>query len=224
MFPKRGAAAVLLTAIALVALLLYRTPEIGPGADPSAYMDVAAAGQSAPGSIAGSPWPSGWFGSPEPENAASGQPSISPSGGAQPGQPSGQPGGPAATPSPTLAPGATPTTPPAPTHAPTPGTNPTNPPAPTPAGFTGTVVGATSSTKYGPVQVEAVYSGGRITNVIAMQLPSGDSKSISIAQHAAPILRSEALTAQSAQINTVSGATYTSDGYKASLQSAIDKA
>jgi len=76
--------------------------------------------------------------------------------------------------------------------------------------------------KYGPVQVQAVYSGGRLSNVVTLQTPTGDSHSASIAQRACPILRSEALSAQSAKIHTVSGATYTSKAYIASLQAAID--
>jgi uncharacterized protein with FMN-binding domain len=78
--------------------------------------------------------------------------------------------------------------------------------------------------KYGPVQVRVVYSNGKIVDVAALQMPTAESRSVQIAQRSAPILRSEALSAQSAQINTVSGATYTSKAYNASLQSAIDKA
>jgi uncharacterized protein with FMN-binding domain len=91
-------------------------------------------------------------------------------------------------------------------------------------GVTGSFDGTTVQMKYGPVQVRVVYSNGKITDVVALQTPTADSRSVQIAQRAVPILRSEALSAQSAKINTVSGATYTSDGYKTSLQSAIDKA
>ena len=66
-------------------------------------------------------------------------------------------------------------------------------------------------------------SGGQITDVKTLALPSG-GRSGQIAAYAAPQLRSEVLTAQSAQVNTVSGATYTSEGYLQSLQSALDKA
>ncbi len=71
------------------------------------------------------------------------------------------------------------------------------------------------------MQVRVVYAGGKITDVVTLQMTNRDSHSTSISQNACPILRSEALKAQSAAIDTVSGATYTSDGYKASLQSAI---
>lgn len=86
--------------------------------------------------------------------------------------------------------------------------------------FTGSLV----QTKYGPVQVAITVSGGRMTDVTAVQLPSGDATSLKKSQQAAPILRQEALTAQSAKIDTVSGATYTSDAYKTSLQAALDAA
>ena len=80
------------------------------------------------------------------------------------------------------------------------------------------------STQYGPVQLKVTISGGRITNVEAVQLPSSDPKSAEISSYAAPLLRQSALTKQSASIDAVSGATYTSDGYQTALQSALDKA
>jgi uncharacterized protein with FMN-binding domain len=57
-----------------------------------------------------------------------------------------------------------------------------------------------------------------------VQYPDGDSKSVRINSRALPTLRTEVLTAQSAEVDTVSGATYTSDAYARSLQSAIDEA
>jgi uncharacterized protein with FMN-binding domain len=88
----------------------------------------------------------------------------------------------------------------------------------------GTFTGSAAQTQYGPVQVEITVASGRITDVTALQLTDRDGHSASISQQAAPILRQEALQAQSAQIQAVSGATYTSEGYTTSLQSAIDKA
>jgi uncharacterized protein with FMN-binding domain len=79
-------------------------------------------------------------------------------------------------------------------------------------------------TDYGNVQVNIVVSGGRIVDVQAPQLPNDRSRSVRISNYAGPQLRQEALQAQSANINTVSGATYTSDGYAQSLQSALDRA
>ncbi|MDQ6650944.1 MAG: FMN-binding protein [Actinomycetota bacterium] len=90
------------------------------------------------------------------------------------------------------------------------------------ASGTGTVLGAVVSTRYGPVQVRVTESSGKITEVAAVQLPGGHQRSVQINNAAAPILRREALAAQSAQIDTVSGATYTSDGYTESLQAALD--
>lgn len=88
----------------------------------------------------------------------------------------------------------------------------------------GTYVGAADSNRWGTVQVQAVYSGGQLVDVQILSYPDGDSKSVRINQRALPTLINEAVSAQSAQVNTVSGATYTSNSYKASLQSAIDAA
>jgi uncharacterized protein with FMN-binding domain len=87
----------------------------------------------------------------------------------------------------------------------------------------GTATGSVISTRYGDVQVEVTISGGTIVDVTALQLPDRDGRSRSIASQAAPILREEALTAQSANIDLLSGATYTSDAYAQSLQSALDQ-
>ena len=84
--------------------------------------------------------------------------------------------------------------------------------------------GPTLQTRYGPVQVRVVViaSGGtdRIRSVTAVQLPSG-GQSGDISSYAGPQLAQEAITAQSAKIDTVSGASYTSDGYRRSLQAAL---
>jgi uncharacterized protein with FMN-binding domain len=87
-----------------------------------------------------------------------------------------------------------------------------------------TVDGAVESNQYGNVQVRVTVANGKIVDVSALQLPQGDPRSAQISSYAEPQLRQEALTAQSASINTVSGASYTSAGYQASLQSAIAKA
>jgi uncharacterized protein with FMN-binding domain len=67
-------------------------------------------------------------------------------------------------------------------------------------------------------------SGGKITKVEALQLPSIDPKSVQISSYAAPMLNQSALTKQSAAVDVVSGATYTSAGYQTALQSALDSA
>ncbi|HJP75880.1 MAG TPA: FMN-binding protein [Pseudonocardiaceae bacterium] len=87
-----------------------------------------------------------------------------------------------------------------------------------------TVQGDVAQTPYGPVQVALVMTGKRIVDVQALQLPSDASRSRRLAQIAAPTLRTEVLAAQSARIDTVSGATYTSQGYAESVQYALDHA
>jgi uncharacterized protein with FMN-binding domain len=89
---------------------------------------------------------------------------------------------------------------------------------------TRTLTGDTINTRYGPVQVRVTLSGSRLTDVSPVQLPQDSSRDIEIDNQAVPILLQEALSAQSANIDSVSGATYTSDGYIRSLQSALDKA
>ncbi|MBE1588962.1 FMN-binding protein [Nonomuraea angiospora] len=87
-----------------------------------------------------------------------------------------------------------------------------------------TVTGDPAETRWGPVQVAITVSGGKIADVQVLQAPDGNRRDIEINDAALPILTQEALSAQSAQIDTVSGATYTSEGYARSLQSAIDRA
>lgn len=88
----------------------------------------------------------------------------------------------------------------------------------------GTATGSVAQTRWGPVQVRITVSNGKITDVTAVQVPDGNHRDQEINDYAVPILRQEALDAQSARIDTVSGATVTSDGYRESLQSAIDAA
>ncbi|MFI0965639.1 FMN-binding protein [Streptomyces sp. NPDC021080] len=87
-----------------------------------------------------------------------------------------------------------------------------------------TVTGDTVQTRWGPVQVRITLEDGRITESAAVAYPSENPRDQEINSYAIPQLRRETLAAQSAQIDSVSGATYTSDGYKQSLQSALDSA
>jgi uncharacterized protein with FMN-binding domain len=80
------------------------------------------------------------------------------------------------------------------------------------------------ATDYGPVQVQITVRGHRIVNARAVTYPQDTSRDRAINDQAVPQLDQETLNAQSAQIDTVSGATYTSDGYRRSLQSALDAA
>ena len=95
----------------------------------------------------------------------------------------------------------------------------------TASGYTdGTVTGQVVSTRYGDVQVQVTIAGGVISDVTALQLPDGDGHSSRISSVVEPMLRSAALQAQSANIDLISGATYTSTAYRESLRSALDQA
>jgi len=89
---------------------------------------------------------------------------------------------------------------------------------------TKTVTGDTVQTRWGPVQVRITIKSGKLTEVTAVTYPTDNPRDQEINSYALPRLRTEALQAQSAEIDTVSGATYTSDGYRQSLQSALDSA
>lgn len=125
----------------------------------------------------------------------------------------------------------TPTTTP-PAAAPPPSSDETDPstapprttPTTRPSSGDRTVNGPVVETRYGPVQVEVVVTGGRITDVKALEYPNEARRSQSISEQALPMLREEVLSAQSASIDTISGATYTSDAYGQSLQAALDSA
>ncbi|SEM91520.1 MULTISPECIES: FMN-binding protein [Cryobacterium] len=86
--------------------------------------------------------------------------------------------------------------------------------------FTGSVV----ATQFGNMQVSVTIVNGAITEVTPLQLTNRGGRSVAISNQAAPILRSEVLAAQSASVQNVSGATYTTQGYLRSLQSALDTA
>jgi uncharacterized protein with FMN-binding domain len=89
----------------------------------------------------------------------------------------------------------------------------------------GAVPGQPVTTRYGPVQVAAVVRGGKLAEVQTLQRPgASDPTSRQINDRAIPVLNQEAVAAQSARIDSVAGATFTSEGYRQSLQSAIDAA
>ncbi len=113
---------------------------------------------------------------------------------------------------------------PAPAPATTPAPTPATTPAPTTT--TNTVVdGGVFHNKWGDVQVRVTFApDGSLLDVTTLQTPYRDGKSVRINERAVPRLIAEALTAQSAAVDTVSGATYTSNDYRRSLQSAIDAA
>jgi len=153
------------------------------------------------------------FKTPADEASALGPPglvSLAPGGSLDPGTVGDVPGG--GSPTPIVGTSQAPVTTPAPA-------NPTSQPA---AKGSGTFTGAAVENPFGEVQVQITMAAGKITAVTALQLPT-HGRSGFISQSVAPILQGEALTAQSAKIDTVSGATYTSDAYAQSLQSAIDQ-
>ncbi|WP_433245475.1 FMN-binding protein [Actinomadura nitritigenes] len=92
------------------------------------------------------------------------------------------------------------------------------------AKVSGTFKGDTIDTRWGPVQVEITMAQGRLTAVKVLQSPSENPRDQEINSFAVPQLTQEALKAGSAHIDAVSGATYTSEGYIQSLQSALDAA
>jgi uncharacterized protein with FMN-binding domain len=89
---------------------------------------------------------------------------------------------------------------------------------------TKTYTGDAATTRYGPVQVQVTVKNGAVASVAATDYPMSDPRDAQINSYAIPQLNSEAASAGDANIDMVSGATYTSEGYLSSLQSALDKA
>jgi uncharacterized protein with FMN-binding domain len=93
-----------------------------------------------------------------------------------------------------------------------------------PATKTLTVNGIVAQTRWGPVQVQVTITSGKITDVKAIQVPDGNDRDQEINSYAVPQLHDQVISAQSANIDGVSGATVTSQGYQQSLQAALDTA
>lgn len=118
-----------------------------------------------------------------------------------------------------------------PQHSPSPSTAspstsaPAAPPttASPPATSEKSATGATEQYGYGALSVQVTMSGAKIVNVQIGSLNTADTYSQQLAAQVVPSLRREVLTAQSARISTISGATYTSEAYAASVQSALDR-
>lgn len=91
-------------------------------------------------------------------------------------------------------------------------------------GRSGNFLGTDVPNKYGDVQVQVALRAGKLVDVRAVRLPDSDARSQEISRSAGPALQQQALSAQSAKIDGVSGATYTSDSYRQSLQAALDRA
>lgn len=103
-------------------------------------------------------------------------------------------------------------------------TDPTTNSGPTTTAGSQAITGSVAQTRWGPVQVQITVADGRITQVSVLQYPDGNGKDQQINSRALPVLISETVSAQSADIDMVSGATVTSQGYLTSLQSALDQA
>lgn len=103
------------------------------------------------------------------------------------------------------------------------GTTPTDTASAAPASTKQTVQGDSVMTRYGALQLEVTVENGTITDITELAMPSNDGRSMMISQQAGPMLRKQALAANSANIAGVSGATFTTMGYQQSLQSALDQ-
>ncbi|WP_441249861.1 FMN-binding protein [Kitasatospora sp. McL0602] len=95
--------------------------------------------------------------------------------------------------------------------------------APATATASRSITGTAADTRYGAVQVRVTLAGKKISRIDVLQYPTESHRDQEINTYALPQLNQEAMDAQSAQIDVVSGATYTSDGYTRSLQSALDQ-
>ncbi len=122
---------------------------------------------------------------------------------------------PAPTPAPTPAPEPTPVLPPPPVNVPA---------APANGYADGTYTGSAVDAGYGPIQIQATVAGGKITNVVFLQHPTSPANSLIVNSMAMPLLTQEAIAAQSAQVATVSGATFTSGAFQQSLAAALAQA
>jgi uncharacterized protein with FMN-binding domain len=111
-----------------------------------------------------------------------------------------------------------------PKTTPSPKKTPSSTPTASAAPKTVTVNGAAVDTDYGPVQVQISLRGSQIISATAIAYPQESRRDQEINSYAIPVLQQDTVTKQSAQVDTVSGATYTSDGYRQSLQSALDAA
>lgn len=87
----------------------------------------------------------------------------------------------------------------------------------------GTIAGKTIQTRWGPIQLSASVESGKIISIDAIQVPANDGRSQQISSYSIPLLTDQAIAAQSSSIQGVSGATYTTQGYKQSLQSILDQ-
>jgi uncharacterized protein with FMN-binding domain len=114
------------------------------------------------------------------------------------------------------------TGPPAPVSSSPTTTGPSTTPAVPPTGAAATALGTSEQYGYGVLAVKVTVRGSRITDVSVARLQTAEQYSQRLAQQVIPVLRNEVLSAQSTHINGISGATYTSEAYAYSVQSALD--
>ena len=110
----------------------------------------------------------------------------------------------------------------APVSSPPTTTSPSTTPTVIPAGTPRTAVGTSENYGYGALAVKVTVLGSRITDVSVATIQTAEQYSQQLAQQVIPLLRNEVLSAQSARINAISGATYTSEAYAYSVQAALD--
>ncbi len=140
-------------------------------------------------------------------------------------QPASEQALPTATPSPSSPPPTpSPSSIPTKTPAPTPQSTPINTPAHISGYKDGTYTGDVTDATYGNVQVQTIITNGKIADVQFLQYPNDRRTSVEINSQAMPYLKQEAIQTQSSQVDIVSGATYTSQAFIQSLQSALVKA
>lgn len=120
----------------------------------------------------------------------------------------------------------TPAVPSGPASSPVPQPSPLPPPLPKTQGMynDGTYTGSPADAYFGTVQVEAIISGGKLSDVRFLQYPSDTSHSTYVSQVALPMLKQEAIQSQNASVDIISGATQTSGAFQESLQSALSQA
>ena len=224
--PKRGAIATVLTGFALVLLINFKTPSqtgaVGAGTLPGltqpqavAASPAAPGASTAPASPNGGGATSGPGGSSGSGSSGSGGSSASGPGGSSGSGSSGSSGSSASGPGGSSA---------GSSGSSGSSSSASSSPSTKTAAYSGQQTSPVVETPYGPVQLQVTFSNGKIVDVKALQLPTSHFQSQMISNYVAPVLRQQALQAQSAQINGVSGATFTSIGYAQSLQAAIDQA
>ena len=102
------------------------------------------------------------------------------------------------------------------------GSGPSATPTVVPTGSPRTAIGTSENYGYGVLGVKVTVRGSRITDVSVATIQTAEQYSKQLAQQVIPMLRNEVLSAQSARINGISGATYTSEAYAYSVQAALD--